>query len=108
MRYYPPGGCRKRSLVVLCVAAPATDEPITSMDFGDSSRPPGGSREAPFGWPGDDFAGGCGLYTAGARHYDPRVGRWLSQDPLGYEAGDEDLYPHACPSSAEAGPPRGV
>jgi hypothetical protein len=24
--------------------------------------------------------------------YDPRVGRWLSQDPLGFEAGDPNLY----------------
>jgi uncharacterized protein RhaS with RHS repeats len=24
--------------------------------------------------------------------YDPKVGRWLSEDPLGFKAGDENLY----------------
>jgi RHS repeat-associated protein len=33
-----------------------------------------------------------GLYHAGARWYDPRSGRWMSQDPLGFDAGDSNLY----------------
>lgn len=24
--------------------------------------------------------------------YDPNIGRWLEQDPIGFEAGDTDLY----------------
>jgi RHS repeat-associated protein len=27
-----------------------------------------------------------------ARYYDPKVGRWTSQDPLGFDAGDSNLY----------------
>jgi RHS repeat-associated protein len=27
-----------------------------------------------------------------ARYYDPSIGRWISQDPLGFEAGDSNLY----------------
>jgi RHS repeat-associated protein len=27
-----------------------------------------------------------------ARYYDPAIGRWLSEDPLGFAAGDENLY----------------
>jgi len=29
-----------------------------------------------------------------ARHYDPSVGRWISNDPLGYDACEEHLYPY--------------
>ncbi len=27
-----------------------------------------------------------------ARYYDPKTGRWISQDPLGFDAGDSNLY----------------
>jgi uncharacterized protein RhaS with RHS repeats len=27
-----------------------------------------------------------------SRTYDPKVGRWLSHDPIGFVAGDSDLY----------------
>ncbi|MEX1027031.1 MAG: HNH endonuclease [Candidatus Paceibacterota bacterium] len=32
------------------------------------------------------------LYLAGNRYYDPQAGRWVSQDPIGFEAGDANLY----------------
>ncbi len=46
----------------------------------------------PFG-----FAGGLrdldtGLVHFGARDYDPATGRWTSKDPLGFAAGDSNLY----------------
>lgn len=27
-----------------------------------------------------------------ARHYDPETGRWLNEEPVGYEPGDVNLY----------------
>jgi hypothetical protein len=30
-----------------------------------------------------------------ARYYDPATGRWISQDPLGFDAGDSNLYRYA-------------
>ena len=30
-----------------------------------------------------------------ARHLDPTTGRWMSQDPLGFDEGDERKYPYA-------------
>ena len=32
------------------------------------------------------------LYLNNARCYDPQQGRWLNQDPLGFDAGDSNLY----------------
>ncbi len=32
------------------------------------------------------------LYFAGARYYDPAAGRWMSADPIGFQAGDENLF----------------
>src|SRR5439155_9869628 len=29
------------------------------------------------------------------RHFDPTVGRWMSRDPLGFDAGDDHLFPYA-------------
>jgi RHS repeat-associated protein len=31
-------------------------------------------------------------YYVRARHYSPALARWLSQDPIGYRAGDPNLY----------------
>jgi RHS repeat-associated protein len=33
-----------------------------------------------------------GLYYMKARYYDPEVGRFISEDPLGFEGGDANLY----------------
>jgi RHS repeat-associated protein len=33
-----------------------------------------------------------GLYQMGQRWYDPRTGRWLSEDPIGFDGGDPNLY----------------
>src|SRR5438132_1596515 len=33
-----------------------------------------------------------GLQYNRARQYDPKVGRWTAQDPIGFAGGDPDLY----------------
>jgi RHS repeat-associated protein len=33
-----------------------------------------------------------GLYYDHARYYNPQTGSWMSQDPLGFDAGDSNLY----------------
>ena len=46
-----------------------------------------------------DFAGtqndGTGLYAMGARYYSPSLGRFISQDPIGFDGGTSDLYSYA-------------
>ena len=38
------------------------------------------------------FDNATGLQNNLNRWYDPAVGRWLSQDPIGFDAGDGNLY----------------
>jgi len=42
---------------------------------------------------GDELDVEAGLQYSQARHYDPTVGRWINQDPIGYEAGDANPEP---------------
>jgi RHS repeat-associated protein len=41
---------------------------------------------------GREFDSVTGLQYNRARYYDPTVGRWTQEDPLGFGAGDSDLY----------------
>ena len=44
-----------------------------------------------FGYTGRMLDEGTGLQNNLNRWYDPKVGRWLSEDPIGFEAGDPNL-----------------
>jgi RHS repeat-associated protein len=45
-----------------------------------------------FKFTGREFDAETGLYYYRARFYDPALGRFLSQDPIGIAAGDPNLY----------------
>ncbi|WP_146391966.1 RHS repeat-associated core domain-containing protein [Allorhodopirellula solitaria] len=45
-----------------------------------------------FGYTGRDWDADAGLQNNRARWYDPATGRWLSNDPIGFAAGDANLY----------------
>jgi RHS repeat-associated protein len=45
-----------------------------------------------FGFTGRQFDEGTGLQNNLNRWYDAAVGRWLSQDPIGFRAADQSLY----------------
>jgi len=45
-----------------------------------------------FLYDGHDFDPEVGLQYNRARHFDPTVGRWITQDPIGYEADDANEY----------------
>jgi RHS repeat-associated protein len=44
------------------------------------------------GYTGREYDAETGLYYYRARYYDPVQGRFMSQDPIGYSAGDSNLY----------------
>src|SRR3974390_3113055 len=43
-------------------------------------------------WTGRETDVETGLQFNRARYYDPSAGRWISQDPMGFDAGDSNLY----------------
>jgi RHS repeat-associated protein len=45
-----------------------------------------------FGYTGREFDPDTGLYFYRSRYYDPLVGRFISEDSIGFEAGDTNLY----------------
>ena len=49
----------------------------------------GGDR---FGFTGRESSGVTGDYYYRARYYSPGAGRFLGEDPLGFDAGDANLY----------------
>ena len=45
-----------------------------------------------FAYTGREFDISTGLYYNRARYYDPITGRFISQDPIGFDSGDVNLY----------------
>jgi RHS repeat-associated protein len=53
-----------------------------------------GSITNPFRFTGSEFDPETGLYNYRFRYYDPSIGRFLSEDPIGFNGGN-DFYPYA-------------
>jgi RHS repeat-associated protein len=51
-----------------------------------------GSLVQPFTFTGREYDPESGLYYYRARYYDPRAGRFISKDPIGFAAPDVNLY----------------
>jgi RHS repeat-associated protein len=67
--------------------------------FGETlseTAPSGGTGSGPLSnelaYTGRERDPATGLYYVRARWYDPEIGRFLSEDPLGFDAGDINLY----------------
>ena len=65
---------------------------ITYDSFGNAlseSNPSQGDR---FKFTGREYNPELGIYYYRARWYDPSTGQFISQDPIGFQAGDPNLY----------------
>lgn len=47
---------------------------------------------SPFGFAGGLYDSRTGLLRFGARDYSPEIGRWTSEDPIGFWSGDVNFY----------------
>ncbi|XZE43940.1 RHS repeat domain-containing protein [Pirellulaceae bacterium SH467] len=61
-----------------------------------------------FGYTGRDWDSDIGMQYNRARWYDPQTGRWLSQDPIGFAAGDANLYRYVGNHPSYANDPSGL
>jgi RHS repeat-associated protein len=57
---------------------------------------------------GGRFDNTSGLYYFRNRDYSPTLGRWMQQDPIGFAAGDSNLYRYVRNDSPNATDPRGL
>ena len=69
-----------------------------------SSSGSGGDR---FGFTGREHDAALNLYYNRARFYDPATGRFLSRDPIGFSAGDMNLYRYVYNSPTNGTDPSG-
>ncbi|MGD0721388.1 MAG: PKD domain-containing protein [Roseiarcus sp.] len=62
----------------------------------------------PYGWKGREWVDGPNLLYNRARWYDPAMGRFLSEDPLGYGGGQSNLYAFAANNPRNWNDPSGL
>ncbi len=68
------------------------------------SSPSSGDR---FKFAGMEYDATTGIYYDRARYYDPNTGRFVSQDPMGFAAGDANLYLYVANSPTASTDPTG-
>lgn len=75
------------------VAGTVTVENHLQYDaFGNVTAESDPSVDHSFGFTGREREEDTGLQYNRRRYYDPEVGRWISQDPIGFDARDANLY----------------
>ncbi|MBK9066951.1 MAG: RHS repeat-associated core domain-containing protein [Gemmatimonadetes bacterium] len=67
----------------------------TSYDAWGNVLADSGSGFQPFGFAGGLTDGATGLVRFGVRDYDPTIGRWTAQDPVGFGGGSSGLHAYA-------------
>jgi RHS repeat-associated protein len=68
------------------------------------SSPSNGDR---YTWASREWDGNISLYYNRARWFDPATLRWMSQDPMGFDAGDSNLYRYCNNQPTNATDPSG-
>jgi RHS repeat-associated protein len=62
----------------------------------------------PYTYTGREFDHETGLYYYRARYYDPKAGRFITKDPIGFEGGDYNLYVYVKNNSINYTDPEGL
>jgi len=86
------------SVVNLTDSSQSIVKGYTYKSFGDIYSETG-SVVQPFTFTGREYDAESGLYYYRARYYDPRAGRFLTKDPIGFLGGDVNLYRYVWNSS---------
>jgi RHS repeat-associated protein len=67
-----------------------------------------GATTAGYAFTGREWDPETGLYYYRARYYDPKIGRFISEDPIGFDGGDANLYAYVLGNPTRWGDPRGL
>jgi RHS repeat-associated protein len=81
---------------------------ITYDGFGNITNESQSSNGGRFKWTAREADTETGLQFNRARYYDPKTGRWTSQDPLAFDAGDGNLYRYVKNNSPNNSDPLGL
>ena len=81
---------------------------ITYDGFGNIISETDSTYRGNYAWTGRQFDVETDLQYNRARWYDPTTGRWQSQDPLGFDAGDSNLYRYVRNAPPQAVDPSGL
>ncbi|NJN23214.1 MAG: RHS repeat-associated core domain-containing protein [Acaryochloridaceae cyanobacterium RL_2_7] len=65
---------------------------ISYDSFGQITEQTNATAFFRFGYTGREFDTESGQYFYRARYFDPQAGRFISEDPIGFNAGDTNLY----------------
>jgi RHS repeat-associated protein len=60
-----------------------------------------------YAWTGREIEVEAKLQYNRARYYDPSIGRWIAKDPIGFDAGDSNLYRYVNNAPTNYGDPSG-
>jgi RHS repeat-associated protein len=80
---------------------------VTFDSFGNKVSESAPEKSFRFGFTGRELDPETGLYYYRARYYDPLVGRFISVDSIGFQAGDTNLYRYVFNSPTLATDPTG-
>ena len=98
---------RLGSVRVITDATGAVIDRINDSGFGDILSETNQTASDRYLWTGREFDRVTDLQYNLARYYDPTTGRWTSQDPIGFAAGDANLYRYAGNDPTNATDPNG-
>ena len=95
------------SIVALTDATGAATTHYSYASFG-LPRVSGEAVEQPYMYTGREWDGATGLYYFRARYMEPRTGRFVAQDPIGFAGGDVNLYAYVGNNPMNARDPWGL
>ena len=81
---------------------------ISYDSFGNILTETGPAQGDRFKFTGREYSPELGIYYYRARWYDPSSGRFISQDPIGFSAGDANLYRYVGNAPGDGTDPSGL